>query len=123
MERLVCLIFKVFSLLFSNFKSLWTTVSCCVQKAYRRVHYTFIGRYEHLIGRYGRIATRYVHNTAHYAYIGRRYGQRASCDVQFMSYVQQKVVTGRFHAVLYRWQVVIPYCSSLLKVYFIHNDF
>jgi len=67
MERLVCLIFKVFSLLFSNFKSLWTKVglSCCVQKATRRVHY--IGRYEHLIGRYGRIATRYVHNTARYA--------------------------------------------------------
>jgi hypothetical protein len=65
MERLVCLIFKVFSLLFSNFKSLWTKVSRCVQKASRRVHY--IGRYEHLIGRYGRIATRYVHNTDRYA--------------------------------------------------------
>jgi len=65
MERLVCLICQVFSLLFSNFKSLWTKVSCCVQKATRRVHY--IGRYEPLIGRYGRIATRYVHNTARYA--------------------------------------------------------
>ena len=57
MERLVCLIFKVFSSLLSNFKSLWTKVSCCVQKANRRVYY--IDRYEHLIGRYGRIATRY----------------------------------------------------------------
>jgi len=65
MERLLCLIFKVFSLLFSSFKSLWTKVSCCVQKATRRVHY--IGQYQHLIGRYGRIATRYVHNTACYA--------------------------------------------------------
>jgi len=65
MERLVCLIFKVFSLLFSNFKSLWTVVSCCVQNATRRVH--DIGRCGHLIGRYGRIATRYVHNTARYA--------------------------------------------------------
>jgi len=65
MERLACLIFRVFSLLFSNFKSLWTRVSCCVQKATRRVHY--IGCYEHLIGRYGRIATRYVHITARYA--------------------------------------------------------
>jgi len=64
MERLVCLIFKVFSLLFSNFKSLWTKVSCYVQKA-TRVHY--IRRYGHLICRYGRIATRYVHNTACYA--------------------------------------------------------
>jgi len=60
MERLVCPIFKVLSLLFSNFKSLWTKVSCCVQKASRRVHY--IDRYEHLIGRYDRIATRYVLN-------------------------------------------------------------
>ena len=49
MEGLVCLIFKVFSLLFSNFKSLWTKVSCCVQKASRGVHY--IGRNEHLKGR------------------------------------------------------------------------
>ena len=65
MERLVCLIFKVFSLLLSNFKSLWTNVSCCVQKANRRVYY--IGRYKHLIGRYGRIETRYVHITARYA--------------------------------------------------------
>jgi len=65
MKRLVCLIFKVFSSLLSNFKSLWTKVSCCVQKANRRVYY--IGRYEHLIGRYGRIATRYVHITARYA--------------------------------------------------------
>ena len=48
MERLVCLIFKVFSLLSSNVKSLWTKVCCCVQKATRRVHY--IGRYQHLIG-------------------------------------------------------------------------
>jgi len=58
MERLVCLIFKVFSLLFSNFKSLWTKVSCCVQNATRRGH--CIGRYKYIIGRYGRIATRYV---------------------------------------------------------------
>jgi len=46
-------------------KSLWTKVSCCVQKASRRVHY--IGRYEHLIVRYDRIATRYVHDTDHFA--------------------------------------------------------
>jgi len=65
MERLVCLISKVISFLSSNFKSLWTKVSCCIQKATRRVHY--IGRYEHLKVRYGRIATRYVHNTARYA--------------------------------------------------------
>jgi len=49
------------------FKSLWTTVSCCVQNMSRRVHYTFRGRYEHLIGRYGPVATRYVHSTARYA--------------------------------------------------------
>ena len=42
--------------------------------------------------------------------------------VQFMSrYVQQKVVTGRFHAVLYRSQVAIPILQ--MKVYFIDNDF
>jgi len=67
MERLVCLIFDVFSFLFSNLKLLWTQVSRCVQKASRRVHYTCIGRYEHLIGRYGRIATCYVYNTDCYA--------------------------------------------------------
>jgi len=47
MERLVYLLFKVFSFLFSNFKSLWTKVSRCVHKASRRVH--DIGCYEHLI--------------------------------------------------------------------------
>ena len=47
------------------FKSLWTQVSCCVQKASRRVYY--IGLSEQLIGRYGLIATRYVNNTARYA--------------------------------------------------------
>jgi len=37
------------------------------------------------------------------------FGQKGGCDVQLMSrYVQQKVVTGRFYAVLYRSQVVIP---------------
>ena len=65
MERIVRLICKVVSLFFLNFKSLWTKVSCCVQKASRRAHY--IGRYEHLICRYGRIATRFVNNTARYA--------------------------------------------------------
>jgi len=123
MERFVCLIFKVFSLLFSNLKSLWTKVSCCVQKATRRVHY--IGRYEHFIGRYGRIANRYVDNTARYALIVRHYGQKTSCDVQFMSrYVQQKVVTGRLHAVLYRSQVVLPILQFVSgSGYLIHNDF
>jgi len=48
--------------------------------------------------------------------------KKASCDVQLMSrYVQQKVVTGRIHAVLNG--LLYPYCNSLLKVYFIHNDF
>ena len=65
MERLVCLIVKVFSLLFSNVNSFWTKESRCVQKTSSHVHY--IDRYEHLIGRYGRIATRYVHNTDRYA--------------------------------------------------------
>ena len=60
-------IFNVFRFLFSNFKLLWTKVSCCVQKASHHVHYTCTGRYEHLGGRYnGRIATRYVHNTDRY---------------------------------------------------------
>jgi len=106
MERIVCLIFKVLSLLSSNFKTLWTKVSC-VQKATRRVYY--IGSYKHLIGSYGQIKTRYVYNTARYAYIG----QKGSCDVQFMSrYVQQ------FHAVLNRSQGVIPILQFVIKSVF-----
>jgi len=57
MERLVCLIFYE-----------WTNVSRCVQKASRRVHYIF--RYEHFIGRFGLIATRYVHNTDMFRLVG-----------------------------------------------------
>jgi len=42
-----------------------------------------------------------------------------SCDVQFMScYVHQKVVTGRFHAVLFRSQVVIPILQFVIESVF-----
>ena len=106
--ELVCLIVKVFRLLW-NFKSLWTKVSRCVQKASRRVHY--IGRYEHLIGRYGRMATRYVHNTDHYAWIGRRYGQQASCDVcTFYGSLPTDFMPFFIDCML-----LYPYYNSLLK--------
>ena len=39
--------------------------------------------------------------------------------IVFMSrYVQQKVVTGRFHAVLYRSQVVIPILQFVIESVF-----